>query len=368
MKIVSGLVALQGVLLGMLIVAVAAGDPVLRAPPDIVLTAVVAGLTPILAGLIATRSTRTASRISLWVAPFACLLLLRLSWQFGGILHDLEVFLGAIVVPGFFWLFAARRNWPRPLVDIGLSGNRVLAIAVGSMSVCVFALLAFLASLSLPWWVPIGDCLGRPLFDERGVPRNIDFTAKIFIVGPPTFQGYSLWSIATIEDPFSAVQWRRGNIVILRGFFRSGDKSQLYFVEGRRSPAALTHFLPVILPVECGRTGPRDSEAVAIRLLHDGPPKSGARLIGRVLKGKYTPTSVSKTPLHGNIIAIEGSAGSIVSATDSEGIYSVDGLLPGRYTIHIATTGVRGLTSRGGEKGFVDLRLGEIDGEDFYIE
>lgn len=55
---------------------------------------------------------------------------------------------------------------------------------------CVLLVVAFFWSLGLPWWAPIGDCGGRPLLDERGIPYNIDFTARIVFVGPRTFSKF----------------------------------------------------------------------------------------------------------------------------------------------------------------------------------
>jgi hypothetical protein len=68
----------------------------------------------------------------------------------------------------------------------------------------VLALGASAWFLSLPWFFPIGDCGGRPLLDDYGVPRGIDFTARLLFVGPRTYLGRSLWSLASVEEPFQA--------------------------------------------------------------------------------------------------------------------------------------------------------------------
>jgi hypothetical protein len=143
------------------------------------------------------------------------------------------------------------------------------------------------------------------------------------------------------------------------GPIRTGRRQ--YFIEGSRSHGVLTRFLPVIEPAPCGRTGTREYAAVTLRVLHDGPPKSGVRLIGRVYKGDR----VNRSPVPGGGVAIDGPPGTIVSATDAHGICDATGLSRGRYTLHLAMKDGSGRTYYGVESSVVDLKAGEIGGEDF---
>jgi hypothetical protein len=362
-QILSWLIVLQGILLGMLIVAVAGEAPVGFTTFGRILAAGIAGLVPILASLVATRDPRAAARIDLWVSPIACLFLLMFSWGFGGALQAMAVFSGAIVIPGFFWLLTARRNWPPPLANSLFSLRPRLAALLGSGLFCVFAVVAFFWSLGLPWWYRVGDCSGRPLLDDKGTPFNTDFTATIVFVGPRTFQGYSLWSVVSIEERFSGMRRWDPGMVILRGQFKPSDKSKRYFVEGSRSETAFTHLLPVMEPVPCGRTGLRDRAAVAIRILHDGPPKSGARLIGRVYRVNWP----SQTPLSGVPISIDGPAGDVIAVTDGDGIYDLNGIPPGQYKLHLLIRDTHVETSYITESPRVDLKVGNINGADFFV-
>jgi hypothetical protein len=363
LRIASWFVVLQGIVLGMLVIAVVGGTEVGVTSPVAVSTAAAAGLIPILASLVATCNLRIAAQMDLWAAPITPLLVFLFYRQCGGILPATAVSLGVLVSPGFFWLFAARRNWPVPLPSSLLSRRPRLAAVLGSWLSCVLVADALFGSLALPWWPRLGDCGGRLLLDERGVPRNIDFTARIMFVGPRTHLGRSLWSVAHIEERFSGLSWWAPDIVILRGAFQPSDTCRRYFVEGSCSHAVLTRYLPVIEPTPCGRTGPREYAAVTLRIPRDGPPKSGVRLIGRVYKGDR----VDRSPVPGGGVAIDGPAGTIVSATDAHGIYDAAGLSPGRYTPHLAMKGASGRTSYGVESPVVDLKAGEIGGEDFYV-
>jgi hypothetical protein len=105
-------------------------------------------------------------------------------------LHGMECpnFL-AIVIPGFFWKFAVRRGWPVLLAKSLWLRHRWLTAVLGIGLSGVLALGASIWFLALPWFPPIGDCGGRPLLDDYGVPRGIDFTARLIFVGPRTYFG-----------------------------------------------------------------------------------------------------------------------------------------------------------------------------------
>ena len=117
------------------------------------------------------------------------------------------------LLPGLFWLVAARRNWPLPL-STELIPRRPL-LAAGTVVSLLFVLLAASVAVSfmLPWFY---DCSGIPLLDENGEPQFIDFTARILFVGPNSLYGCSLFSIARVEERFSDSIWVVPKFVILR--------------------------------------------------------------------------------------------------------------------------------------------------------
>ena len=114
-------------------------------------------------------------------------------------------------------------------------------------------------------------------------------------------------------------------------------------------------------PVPCGRTQPAQDAEVALRILHDGPPKVGVRLIGRVYQEK------SKRPGVKVGVSVEGSAGTTFSVTDAQGVYDLNGLPPGRYTVGmhlqdaqgrpLAHFGVWDFNLKTGELREADIRL-----------
>src|SRR5260370_19662556 len=223
---------------------------------------------------------------------------------------------------------------------------------------CALVVIAALSSLFLPWWPPIGDCGGLPLLTEQGAPRNIDFTARIVFVGPRSFHERSLWSIARVQQRFADPSSGPADLIILRGYFLPRDKSEQYFVEGARSRGALTHFLPIIEPVACGHTAHLEYAGVALRVLHDSPPRSGGRLIGRVYASLE---SEPRNPVQRVSVLVKGPAGTIVSVTDAQGIYDFIGLPPGHYTFEPLTKGQH--LGAG-----LDLQLGAVESYSLYLE
>jgi hypothetical protein len=354
------LIIVQATLLGMLAIAVLGstgstweGGPVLL----LTFATIAVGIAPILSSFVALRNPRKAAYIALWVAPIALLLIFRFPWGFHA---AVLVFAGALVIPGLFWLVTSRLNWPLPLRSPMFPGNPHLDTILSLGMICVLVVIAVLSSLLLPWWSPIGDCGGRPLLTEQGAPRNIDFTARIVFVGPGSLHGWSLWSIARVEHRFADLTSGLANLIILRGFFHPKDKSERYFVEGVRSRGGLTRFLPVFEPTDCGRTARLEDAGVALRVLRDGPPSSGGRLIGVVYASIH---SAPRNAVPGVSVLATGPAGSVVSVTDAQGIFDFIDLPPGQYTVEPLTRSNGRNLSVG-----LDLKSGDVKDYSIYLE
>jgi len=365
-KVVSCFAVIVGIVSGMVMLTALGLSEVYTHVAFLVAATLIVGLAPILASFFATRKPRRAAPIFLSLFPLALLLLPRVlplaflllprSKLALRVASSVAILLGATVIPGLFWLFVSRRNWPL-LFDTPILPRR-LPLKILVVFGLVFALLAssVFLSLFLPWWDPIGDCSGRPLLNERGTPRNIDFTAQVLFVGPRSFHGSSLWSIARVEQRFSA-PWSIGGLVILRGGFRPTDRFEHFFVEGQRSLGVFARFLPIIERVDCGRTQPLSHAIVALRILHDGAPRAGVRIIGRV----YTSWQAHPEPVPGIEVLITGPAGDTVTATDADGIYDVTRLPRGQYTVELSTTKVH-------SRYAFDLESVAVDGCDLFLD
>jgi len=355
-KALSWLIVIQASVLGILIIAISGSQ---EHPPGMTVVILAVGTAAILGSLIATRNPKTAWRIVLWVSPVTPLLIGRFfPW---GVALGTVIVTGAILIPGFYWLFTSRRNWPLPL-DMPVLPNRpVLASLFTAVLLAVLIITAVLVSLSLPWWPPIGDCRSGPLLNEQGAPRSTDFTAKVLFVGPRAFQGFSLWAIARVEQRFSREPWSILNLVVLRNFSHPSDKFEWLVIEGHRS-RGIARFLPVIERDECGHSQPLKNAAVPLRILHDGAPPVGVRIIGRVYNVTgYTSRWERRTPSSGTALVITGPGVKTVVVTDDDGIFDASGLPVGQYSVEI----------RGSNQGPVyelDLRKFPVRDVTFFVD
>jgi hypothetical protein len=145
--------------------------------------------------------------------------------------------------------------------------------------------------------------------------------------------------------------------VIVRSYFPPKDR-RVYFVDGRRRPKLLTHFLPIVEHFPCCHTVPVEYAAVDLRLIHDGSPKTGVRVIGRV----YSDTYDYGHPVPGVRLFVMGPGGMKTVMTDSQGIYDLTGLPAGHYSVQLALT-QRCRHFCGAE---ADVKSGEIWGVNLY--
>ena len=245
------------------------------------LVGIIAGLSSVIAPIVAAWSPRIAARIYLWIAPATLLFISSFHEPFGyGLLgRDLAgwsaeraaataavVFTGSLVLPYFFWRWTLRHGWPALCERGPLSRRPKLAFAVGALMFTSLSAFALLLSLSYPWRPIIGDCGGGPLLSE-GVPVGLDFTASVLFVGPRSYRDRSLWSVVRVDQVYSPKTWVLPHFVVLRGWFRAEDAGKQYFVECQRSYAPFGRYLPIIEPLDCGHTKPLQDAAAELREL-----------------------------------------------------------------------------------------------------
>jgi hypothetical protein len=242
----------------------------------------------------------------------------------------LAVFVGL----GFFWLSTHRQDWPPVWNTHATSLGRRISVA-GFTVVLLYLVISAGVISTIVRLQSIGDCLScDPPFVKQQFPTQAVFVGKVICLGYPRryFAGHkaSGWAVAIVQNRFWGLPWWNTKIVLLtQRLFEEGEP---YFINGQRRGGLLTLGLPIVELGDCGRLAPLSSAEVDLRVLRDGAPKNGVRIIGRAMRRTQTPNYGEETAPGINVI-ITGPAGSVTATTDEHGIYDVTGLPPGRYSI-----------------------------------
>ncbi len=213
-----------------------------------------------------------------------------------------------------------------------------------------------------------GDCGESPPFVSPKYPGQSVFVAKILYVSGESQPSdkHIPWSIAVVEHRYWGLPWWVPNFVLIghSGLFLK--KGAEYFVDGDRTMARLSSFFPYIELRCASRTATVSDAEVDLRVLRDGPPRSGVRIIGRSLRlssdGRYRPDS-------GVTVKITGPEGGVSAISDRQGIYDVHGLSPGHYSVRSDSEDDTDAFYRGVyERGEGELKAGDVWGRDVFVK
>jgi hypothetical protein len=308
---------------------------------------------PVFAALLAIRYRKRAVYLLVATAVLAGIVFGRSHWT-KAFLPPFAGWSALFLVFALFWLETNRRGWPsllqprlRPL------SLRVAAFVLTCAVVfCVDVMVTFgLSALGSSLFSP--DCGGHaPVIRPRS-PYHAVFTARIVFVGRSiealiggsrsflSSQRYDPrvgdWAIGVVHEKFWGLPFWTPRLVLLTNFIYW--KGETYFVDGSRGHGLLSERLPIIEGgVSCSRTRPVSEAVVDLRLLHE-PASTGTRLIGYVREpqkfvGGLVPP-VSLKPAAGAKINVAGPAGKRVITTDASGVYEVDDLPAGDYTLQL---------------------------------
>ena len=282
-----------------------------------------------------------------------------------GLSHWTKVFLppfGAwsalFLLCGLFWRGTGNRGWPslfqprlRPLRQRAVAFV-FTCIAVLCVDLCVTLGLSALGSSLFS-----GDCRGKPIFVHSLGPSHAVFTARIIYVGRSLeartrstglfHSGHSAvvldprvgdWAIGVVQERFWGLPSWAPRLVLLTDYIYW--KGETYFIDGSRTNGLLSQFLSIVgAGVNCSRTRPASDAVVELRALREAPSASGRRLIGYVRQpekfvGGLVPPIPPK-PAVGARISLVGSIGARTVTADKSGIYQVDDLPPGDYTLQL---------------------------------
>jgi len=233
-----------------------------------------------------------------------------------------------------FWWISDKFGRPRVrLVQTPSRARRIAAIAFTTLLVCTLLSLSVLFFASLRPGFSI-DCKKAPPFAKPTRPEQVVFTAKILFACCKTtarvFPRFGGFAVATVTKRFWGLPWWNPGVVFLTQDI--ANLREPLFIDGDRQSGILGSLFPIVTMSICDRSSLLRNAQIDLRLVHDGPPKDGVRIIGKT--ERYVWSSVPHSEkLPGTTVIITGPAGTFTATSDSEGIYDVSGLPPGSYTI-----------------------------------
>ncbi len=141
------------------------------------------------------------------------------------------------------------------------------------------------------------------------------------------------WALAVVRKSYWGLPWSYRGLVILSGFERGDSRifhrGETYFIDSRRRSGAGTRFMP-IFDTFCTHTGNMQDVALELRVMHEGSPSPGIRILGYTYR---LDTQYGYHPTAGGKVRIRGTGGEMVVTSDQNGIYDVSGLPPGPYEV-----------------------------------
>jgi hypothetical protein len=289
------------------------------------LSTVLSAIVPLSGSLVALRNRRRAAYLLLAPAPLVALCQGYADIFYSYYVDRTTLLLrdGLTVAPflalGVFWLVTHRLRWSRLLSGLPKSTKgRLATISVGCF--LLFTLVIGAALAIAAHTPPFGDCGAPRPFAKQQRPNQAAFTARIMeipILGPVGVVRENFWGLRSWES----------TLVLLQAgpWFRTGD---MWFIDGYRQDGLLGRSLPAF-SLHCTRSAQVSDAELDLRLLRDGPPKDGVRVIGRAVRFRH---DFSEQGVPGVEITITGPLGNITAATDAQGIYDRIGLPPGQYT------------------------------------
>jgi hypothetical protein len=307
---------------------------------------------PFLLLFLARRHKKRAAYLFGLAAVVAIIVFSRSRWT-SVLLPRLAVCSAPFLAFGLFWVGTHRLGWPTLLSRRPQSfGQRVAAI-VFVCCVILFADIAVtlgISALHSSLWSP--DCGGRSLFVHSLFPGHSVFTARIVLTGPSiqVLKNVSRmdpqasdvlglhvgdWAIAAVQKRFWGVPWPPF-VLLTNGIYWKGEK---YFIDGRRTHGLLTEFLPVVEAGPCSRSKPLVDAELELRVLQEGPPAKGVRIIGYATSPgparDVLQRPKARPPLPGAHVLVTGPSGTAVVTTDENGVYEIDGAPPGDYRLKL---------------------------------
>lgn len=243
-----------------------------------------------------------------------------------------------LLLSGLFWMFTRKAQ---PILAGPVStARKILGVVLLLVLVPIGSVLMSVCLLGEDNY--FRDLCGPPApFTAQREPQQVVFTSRILRSFRSPSLGMERWeehgALVRVEKTFWGLpRWYRGPALVLTPTARDWDPFRggpMYFMDADRLKGSLTRFLPVFRDHHCTRTAPLQDSEIQLRVLHDGLPASGLRILGETIRLRQEKDSdhytVEKVP-HVNV-TIQGGGRSIAAVSDEHGIYDVSGVAADYY-------------------------------------
>ncbi|MBZ5633813.1 MAG: carboxypeptidase-like regulatory domain-containing protein [Acidobacteriia bacterium] len=296
---------------------------------------------------------KRAAIVFLSVALLAVPIFVYSRWTIA-LLPRLAAWSSPFALVGLFWLRTDKSGWPSLLRSRPCSpAKRVLAFLMTLVGILGLDIVLMLTLSGLGSSLFSGDCRGKPPFVRPLSPTHAVFTAKVLFAGrsidallrahgdlqPSDGDGkVGDWAIGFVQERFWGMpHWTR--LVLLTNFVYW--EGETYFFDGRRVGGVVTQFLPIVEGgIGCSRTKPIQIASIDLRLLRNPPAPGTSHVMGYV-RGPEKFRSGLERPIRPAFIAnaqieVTGPAYRKTVKTDSAGVYELDDLAPGEYTLQLS--------------------------------
>jgi hypothetical protein len=253
---------------------------------------------------------------------------------------------------GLFWLGTHWRRWPAlTQLHPETFTTRMSRVAIACLMVAVAIVPLGVACVTLRPSNFGGHCGVPTPFIKPKSQHHVAFTARAICVGmsprnwllsrsgPQAIHEHRVgeWAIGVVQDRFWGVPSYWPHLVMLTdNVYWQGET---YFVDGDRGGTLLSYFVPVVsAQYPCSRTRLIQKATLDLRILRR-PPSTGATIIGYVRQPEpfhgilERPSAPSY--LSGAQIEVSGPNGKTTLTADASGIYRIDGLPAGDYSLQL---------------------------------
>jgi hypothetical protein len=309
---------------------------------------------PFVVSLLTWRNKKRAASVFACASAIATLVFLRSRWA-PVFVPLLAAFSTPFLLFGLFWLATDKLGWP-PLLQ---PRRRAMSKRIAAFVVTCFVVLCVDVALTLGLSALgsslfSGDCKGKEPMTHAASPTHAVFTARVIIVGRSReartratglgsleVQDSRLgdWAIGVVEKRFWGMPSRWPHLVLLTDFIYW--QGETYFIDGWRKSGLFSQIVPIVgARISCSRSRPIGEAINDLRALEQPLPLGGTRIIGYVRKPEVFRSGLARPIppplLAGARIDIVGAAGTKTITTDESGVYQIDGLPPGDYSLQLA--------------------------------